>query len=169
MMYSSFVLIHRSYEYTLYRLYETIVSEQNGYIAVSFMNCLLNCKIDNWIVEQSAHIRDSKVFMESEELVPIPSFTIENDFQESIKNTERFVKKHGIDDFYRRHYIRILSAIQLLVIKEWKFVIYKLLTSRCFYFFSQCISSDLSTVAESSYLELKEIYGNEKVIIPCKQ
>lgn len=167
--YSTFTLIHRSYEYTLYKLYETMVSEQNGYLAVSYMNCLLNCKIDNWIVEQSNHINNSKVFMEPEGLVPIPSFTIEDDIQESIQNTERFVTKNDINEFYNRHYLRIHSAIQLFVIKEWKFVIYKLLTSRCFYFFSHCTNLDLSTVAESSYLELEGKFGNKKVIIPCKQ
>ena len=165
--YSTFTLIHRSYEYVLYKMYEKIASDCSTEIAVKYMDYLMNSKIDRWLVINHNNINNSKEFMIQEKLVPIPSFTIEEDIQEALHKTEHFFKQMDLLDWYQCHKDLINSGVYLFVIKEWKFVLYKLLTSRCFYFYSNCENSNIDIIAESSCEDLEEKYGNQKVIIPC--
>lgn len=164
--YSTFSLIHRSYDYVLYELYETISKAHSSTIAVNYMNYLMNSKIDRWLVEQHGTINNSKAFMVPEKILPIPYFTIDDDIQEAIEKTETFFENNGLTAWYNQNSAIILSGCYLFVIKEWKFVLYKLLTSRCYHFYSQCVNLATIDIAESSYSEMEELYGDQKVIIP---
>lgn len=164
--FSTFTLFHRSYDYVLYKLYEMVLKEKST-IAVDFMDFLMNSKIDNWLVEKQSIINHSKAFMVPEPVLPMPSFTIEEDIEAALYKTECFFANYNLFDWYKQNNEVIKSRVILFVIKEWKFVIYKLLTSRCYLFYSKCENLDLSTVAESSYSELEVLYGEREVIVSC--
>ena len=165
--YSSFTLIHRSYEFILYKLYEKIANDCSDKIAVKYMDCLMSSKIDRWLVTNRDNINDSKEFMIREKLVPIPCFTIKEDLQEAFYKTESFFKQINLYTWYQRNRDFINPTIYMFVVKEWKFVLYKLLTSRCYYFYSNCAKINIDIIAESFYEDLEEHYGKEKVIVPC--
>lgn len=166
--YSTFSLIHRSYEYVLFKEYEEISKAHTSAIAVNYMDCLMNSKIDRWLIEQHGIINNSKTFMVPEKLLPIPSFTIDDDIQEAIEKTDTFFKNNSLSDWHHQNRTLLLSGCYLFVIKEWKFVLYKLLTSRCYYFYSKCVNLEKINIADSLYSELEELYGTQKVIVPCK-
>ncbi len=163
--YSCFTMIHRSYENVLFNFYEKVHSQFGGAIAIDLMDCFMTSKIDKWIVENSDQINNSKKFLIEETIVPLPCFSIKDDIGEAKCKVKRYFEKLGMSEWYIQENNSIRSVIELFVLKEWKFIMYKLLTSRCYYYFSSRKNVDMKIIAERTYDEVLKLYGDEKISI----
>ena len=99
-------------------------------------------------------------------MVSIPPFAIDEDIQLSISRIQRKFQEIEAIDWFDENEKSVLVAIKLFVLKEWKFVIYKLLTSRCYFWFLHRSEIPIDIVAEEyTYSEVINTYGDKKIYL----
>lgn len=164
--YSCFTMIHRSYENILYNFYSLLLKNFSGEKTIEIMNLLMTCKIDIWLEKEGENINYSKKFLIKEKVVSIPPFAIDEDIQLSISRIQRKFQEIEAIDWFDENEKSVLVAIKLFVLKEWKFVIYKLLTSRCYFWFLHRSEIPIDIVAEEyTYSEVINTYGDKKIYL----
>ena len=124
--YSTFLVLHRSYN-TLFDDFRRRLEEEIGPNAKFVYHELMQSKIDVWLSNEDNVLINKKVFLQDEPVAKIPNFSVEDDVKDSFKRVKSLFKKLNLEDYYdiNRRWLEMHSMI--FVLKEWKFVIYKII------------------------------------------
>lgn len=129
--FSVFILYHNTYEQVLLDVYKCVKSIYDVNFAIECMDQILFCSIDEWMLNQSLILEKNKSLFANEPIVPIPEFSIYDDIRKKKENIRHFFKKNGKLPFYQEHKMQMDYWIKVFVTKEWKFVLNKILFTRC--------------------------------------
>ncbi|NBJ00310.1 hypothetical protein D3Z62_09120 [Lachnospiraceae bacterium] len=126
-----FILYHNTYEYVLLDIYYCAESAYGAEFANECINVFLFCCIDEWMLMHSLTLEKHKSLYASEPLTPVPNFSIYDDIKKKEKDIYNYFEKSGKLVFYEQNRKKIQYWIKVFVVKEWKFVINKILFTRC--------------------------------------
>lgn len=129
--FSVFILYHNTYEYVLLDIFQWAENEYGAGFAVECVNKFLFCYVDEWMLDQSLVLEKNKSLFSCEPLTPIPDFTIYDDIIRKEREIYNFFKESEKLSFCEKNKDRIDYWIKVFVVKEWKFVINKILFTRC--------------------------------------
>ncbi len=129
--FSVFILYHNTYEYVLLDIYQEVKSAYGTGFAIECMNEFLFCRIDEWMLMHSLALEKNKSLFACEPLTPIPDFSIYDDIKKKEEDIYLFFERSGELTFYKNNSKRIQYWVKVFVTKEWKFVINKILFTRC--------------------------------------
>lgn len=124
--YSTFLVLHRSYN-ILFDNFKKRIEEEIGQNAKFVYRELMQSKIDVWLSDEDNVLINKKVFLQDEPVAKIPDFSVEDDVMDSFERVKSLLKKLNLEDYYNinRRWLEMHSVI--FVLKEWKFVIYKII------------------------------------------
>lgn len=129
--FSVFLLYHNTYEQVLLDAYECVESIYGVDFAIKCMDEILFCSIDEWMLKHSLIIEKHKSLFTNEPIVPIPEFSIYDDIRMKKESIFQFFKQHGKSNFYHNYKTQVDYWLKVFVTKEWKFVLNKILFTRC--------------------------------------
>lgn len=124
--YSTFLVLHRSYNILFDNLRKRL-EEEIGQNAKFVYRELMQSKIDIWLSDEKNMLINKKVFLQDEPVAKIPDFSVEDDVRDSFERVKSILKKLNLEEYYNinRRWLEMHSMI--FVLKEWKFVIYKII------------------------------------------
>lgn len=154
--FSVFILYHNSYEQVLLEIYECLKKACGEELAIKGMDIFLFCDLDKWMLENELKLEKGKSLFSNEPLTPIPDFTIYDDINKKQSDIFNFLKRENKESFYQRYEDKIKYWVKVFVTKEWKFVINKILFSRC----SKLIR-ELSDKRQIDILDIKKMSNEE--------
>lgn len=129
--FSVFILYHNTYEHVLLDIFQWAENEYGAGFAIECVNKFLFCYVDEWMMDQSLALEKNKSLFACEPLTPIPDFTIYDDIVKKESDIYDFFKESDKLPFYKKNKERIDYWIKVFIVKEWKFVINKILFTRC--------------------------------------
>ena len=129
--FSVFILYHNTYEYVLLDIYQWVESAYGTEFAIECINTFLFCSIDEWMLMHSLTLEKNKSLFACEPVTPIPDFSIYEDIKKKEEDIYKFFERSGKLVFLQKNRERIQYWIKVFVVKEWKFVINKILFTRC--------------------------------------
>lgn len=129
--FSVFLLYHNTYEFVLLDIYKHLEKDFGAEFAVSGMNEFLYCYIDEWMLNQSLALEKHKSLYANEPLTPVPDFSIYDDIKKKEREIRLFFAQCQQENYYERNKKIINYWLKVFVVKEWKFVVNKILFTRC--------------------------------------
>ena len=126
MYYSTFMVLHRSYD-MLFRNMLKKLNDDIGQHAQRIYNEIMQSMIDLWLSIEDNTLINKKVFLQDEPVAKIPCFTVLDDVNDSIKRVKSAFLDLQLEEYYTNNekWLKLHSII--FVLKEWKFVIYKII------------------------------------------
>lgn len=125
--YQTFLLLHRSYNQLFRKMYWWLVNElESEERANAVMNVHLTCMIDSWLISQKDTPINKKVFLQDEPEVSLPDFNVEEDIICSFSKLEVSTKALSYK-FFAGNKDVLMNYTLAFVLKEWKFVFYKVI------------------------------------------
>ncbi|MBO5312370.1 MAG: hypothetical protein J6B29_00245 [Clostridia bacterium] len=126
MYYSTFLVIHRSYG-RLFDNMEKRLRSEIGESSRAVYNEIMQSKIDLWLSNPDNLLINKKVFLQEEPIANIPTFSVMDDVQDSYERVKEAFYKSHLEEYYCKNedWLKLHSII--FVLKEWKFVIYKII------------------------------------------
>lgn len=128
--FSVFLLFHDTYENVLINAHSFFVEEIGKYEADLFMDILMCCKLDDWMLEEKLVLVKRKNLLSDESIVPLPNFSIMDDIKITTERIKQYLIKKGKGDFFNENAQALEFYIRFFVAKEWKFVMNKILFTR---------------------------------------
>jgi len=124
--YSSFLVLHRSYNLIFSNMSNKLRNDI-GPISEYVCSEIMHSKIDYWLSFEHNTLLNKKVFLQDEPIAKIPEFSVEDDIEDSIARVKKVFLELKKEKYYRENedWIKLHSII--FVLKEWKFVIYKII------------------------------------------
>jgi phosphohistidine swiveling domain-containing protein len=127
MYFSTFIVLHRSYEYIFKTLYNWALNQIDKNQANELMDTILFCELDRWLGLSNKPLINKKVFLQEEPVAELPEFNIEYDLNCSINRIIELFNHYGNMETYNRICDTLIHYSKILVLKEWKFLYYKLI------------------------------------------
>lgn len=158
--FSIFLLFHETYEEVFLEALNLFKKELGDGDCYEVFNTLLQSKVDKWMMEEHILLIKKKDFLSDEKRIPCPPFTIYEDIEYTTYQFKKYLYEKGTQDFYRRFTKQILFYNRVLVAKEWKFVMIKLLSTR----FSEMLKEQLPFVSFDTISGMT-IYDVKKMLI----
>lgn len=126
MYYSTFIVLHRSYD-MLFRNMSRKLNDEIAQCAQRICNEIMQSMIDLWLSSEDNVLINKKVFLQDEPVAKIPCFTVSDDVNDSIKRVKGAFLDLRLEEYYTNNekWLKLHSII--FVLKEWKFVIYKII------------------------------------------
>lgn len=124
--YSTFLVLHRSYN-GIFQNMILRLREELGNDSDCICNEILQSKINVWLSNQDNVLINRKKFLQDEPIAKIPEFTVIDDLEDSIQRVKKSFDAIRKRDYYEsnQRWLKLHSLI--FVLKEWKFVIYKII------------------------------------------
>lgn len=128
--FSVFLLFHDTYEDVLYQANDLFLNITNDENAYQLMDCLMRCRVDEWMLKNNILLRKRKNYLSDEKPTPIPPFTIGEDIDDSVNKLMVLAKSFNLETFWNSNKDLLEYYVTCFVVKEWKFVIIKALSTR---------------------------------------
>ena len=150
--FSVFILFHDTYEFVLEKLYKELIIRYGENKAYSVINCIMNTRIDGWMLNNNIVLVKKKNLLSTEKIVPLPDFNIPDDISYSRSKLFYHMKGLGIEN----DFIEYTFYSDFFVAKEWKFVLNKILFTR----FSDMLKRKFNDkeLTEIAFMDVKELF-----------
>lgn len=150
--FTSFMTFHKTYEYVYLELERQLLSFVDENTLISFMNSVMVPEIIRWQQNSNLCLINKKDLFECTHIINAPNFSIRDDIKLTLNRV--YNRSQCITSINSQTEINsyIIYAVNVAIVKEWKFYINKMLFSR----FSNWVRPCLSTLGVSC-VELREL------------
>ena len=128
--FSVFLLFHDTYEDVLVEINLFLKNNFKESTVYHLMNVFMTCKVDEWMLNNNILLEKRKNLLSNEQVVPLPHFSIMDDIEYSRLRFSNLLLDLGGERFWLSNKNRLIFYIKFFVVKEWKFVMNKILFTR---------------------------------------
>jgi len=126
--FSVFLLLHNTYEGILHRAAVLLAREMSSNEVDYVMSRIMTCALTTWLADKRIALRNKKDLFEVTSIAPMPPFTLLEDLQKTAQQLRGLMEDMPAIGMGTRRFLEY--AVDTFVVKEWKFVMNKLIFTR---------------------------------------
>lgn len=128
--FSVFLLFHNTYEHVFQKAYQDFSAVLPEEMVAEFLDFLMFCEIDEWMLNLGYPLEKNKDLFSAEPVTPIPELCIYADTAHKQQAVQEWFVQHDFSKQYFEKQKQIAYWVNVFVVKEWKFLVNKLLFTR---------------------------------------